>query len=62
MHEKYGWSGDYAASTCISAYQQLSTTLGDNSICIKVIELNDKGKSFSEIANWLEKIYLAEWI
>jgi len=62
MHEKYGWDGDYADSRYRSAFRQLSTTLSDNSVWGKIIALNDsKGKSFSEIATWLEKIYFEDW-
>ncbi|MDQ3967145.1 MAG: hypothetical protein M3275_01970 [Thermoproteota archaeon] len=56
LHEKYGWNGfsnpfGYESS---SPRQQLLTILGDAVIC-KIASLNDDGKSFSEIADWLEK-------
>ena len=53
MHEKYGWNG-YEPS----AYQQLNTLL-DHNTRFDIMSLNDRdGKSFSEIADWLEKNYL----
>jgi hypothetical protein len=62
MHEKYGSDGNTADSRYRSARWQLSTTLSDNSVWGKIIALNDsKGKSFSEIATWLEKIYFEDW-
>jgi hypothetical protein len=40
-------------------YKELATILGDEAMLYKIIELNDSyGKSFSEIADWLESIYL----
>ena len=56
VHEKYGWNGfgnPYGYES-LSPGQQLLTILGDAVIC-KIASLNDHGKSFSEIADWLEK-------
>jgi len=68
MHEKYGWNGfDYPFEHKSSAYQylvkisaqrHLVRILGDV-VLHKIMSLNDQeGKSFSEIADWLEKNYL----
>jgi len=58
MHEKYGWNGNYHFGFN-QLYQELVTILGNEAILSKIIELNDSyGKSFSEIADWLETIYL----
>ena len=58
MHEKYGWNGNYHFEFN-QLYKELSTILGDEAMLYKIIELNDSyGKSFSEIADWLESIYL----
>ena len=57
MHEKYGWNGSDNTSLAYgtSAYKQLVTTLGDEAVLSKIMSLNDHhGKSFSEIADWLE--------
>jgi hypothetical protein len=62
MHEKYGWDENSIACGYGLACWQLSKTFGDNSIPYKIIALNDSdGKSFSEIADWLEKFYFADW-
>jgi len=59
MHEKYGWNGNYHFD---QLYKELATILGDEAMLYKIIELNDSyGKSFSEIADWLETIYLEKW-
>jgi hypothetical protein len=68
MHEKYGWNGfDYPFEhksfahqylVKVSAQRHLVRILGDV-ILHKIMSLNDhEGKSFSEIADWLEKNYL----
>lgn len=61
MHENYSWDGnDNLGLELLS--QQLTTILGNEAILSRIIELNDSDrKSFSEIADWLETIYLAEW-
>ena len=61
MHEKYGWNGndDFGFDLLL---QQLVTILGGDMMLSKMEQLNDSnGKSFSEIADWLETIYLEEW-
>ena len=58
MHEKYGWDGNDDFGFDLLR-QQLVTILGDDVMLSKIIVLNDSyGKSFSEIADWLETIYL----
>lgn len=61
MHENYSWDGnDNLGLELLS--QQLTTILGNEAILSRIIELNDSDrKSFSEIADWLETIYSAEW-
>jgi hypothetical protein len=65
MHEKYGWNGfDYSFEhksfvyqhlVKVSAQRHLVRILGDV-VLHKIMSLNDDdGKSFSEIADWLEK-------
>jgi hypothetical protein len=61
MHEKYGWDGNDDFGFDLLC-EQLVTILGDDAILSRIIELNDTyGKSFSEIADWLETIYLEKW-
>jgi hypothetical protein len=61
MHEKYGWDGNYHFGFNL-LHKQLATILGDEAMLYKIIELNDSyGKSFSEIADWLETIYVKNW-
>ena len=61
MHEKYGWYGHDSGFIC-EIKQQLCAIFGENAICSKIIALNDQdGKSFSQIADWLERSYLADW-
>jgi hypothetical protein len=61
MHEKYGWNGNDDFGFDLLR-QQLVTILGNDMVLSKMEELNDSyGKSFSEIADWLETIYLEKW-
>jgi hypothetical protein len=61
MHEKYGWNGNDDFGFDLLR-QQLVTILGGDMMLSKMEQLNDSnGKSFSEIADWLETIYLEEW-
>jgi hypothetical protein len=61
MHEKYGWDGNDDLGLDLLR-QELITILGNGAMLDKIIKLNDSyGKSFSEIADWLETIYLENW-
>ncbi len=63
MHEKYGWNGSDNSSLGYgtSVHQQMATILGNDAVVNKIISLNDyDGKSFSEIADWLEKNLFTE--
>ena len=61
MHEKYGWNGNDDIGFDLLR-QQLVTILGGDMMLSKMEQLNDSnGKSFSEIADWLETIYLEKW-
>src|SRR4029079_19211571 len=59
LHEKYGWDGDWIVR--IQNRELVSIFHGD--ILKTILDLNDRDtKSFSEIADALEKRYLADMI
>jgi hypothetical protein len=61
MHEKYGWYGK--REVCIPNRELMSMSIFHGGIWNTILDLNDRdAKSFSEIADALEKMYLADRI
>lgn len=61
MREKYGCNGNDNIGFGLYR-QQLIRILGNDYMLSRIIELNDSfGKSFSDVADWLETIYLKNW-
>jgi hypothetical protein len=59
LHEKYGWDGDWI----VRIQNRELVSIFHEGILKTILDLNDRdAKSFSEIADALEKMYLADRI